>query len=158
VTPFIMAAINTRIVRRTQALIGMRFDYMEYSRFENAFLAHAVAVGGQVFESILASQTGRKMVKPLLPSPGEGPSESVMNNGHFECTFVAQAQSGAMVRGVMKGQGDPGNRITVKCLCESAFVLASGSEGQSGVVTPVSGMGDALVARLNQAGITFEVS
>jgi short subunit dehydrogenase-like uncharacterized protein len=68
------------------------------------------------------------------------------------------------VRGILKGQGDPGNRITVKCLCESAFVLAlpdTAQPGQKplsgGVLTPVTGLGDELPARLSRAGITFAI-
>ena len=88
-----------------------------------------------------------------------------MNEGSFHCEFVGTAKSGARVRGVLKGQGDAGNRITVKCLCESAFVLAlsdsatSGTAPRSGgVLTPVTGLGDALTARLSQRGINFEIA
>ena len=99
------------------------------------------------------------MLQPLLPSPGEGPSEKTMNTGFFECQLIARGRSGASARFVVKGQGDPGNRITVKCLCESAFVLASLGEaapGSGGVLTPVTGLGDALVDRLRTAGIDFQ--
>jgi short subunit dehydrogenase-like uncharacterized protein len=64
----------------------------------------------------------------------------------------------------MKAQGDPGNRVTVKCLCESAFVLASTDDpasrpasGMGGVLTPVTALGQHLVPRLAAAGITFQV-
>jgi short subunit dehydrogenase-like uncharacterized protein len=85
-----------------------------------------------------------------------------MNEAFFECHFVGTAKSGTRVRGIFKGQGDPGNRITVKCLCESAFVLASSDSAGSGanpggVLTPVTGLGDALTARLSAAGINFQV-
>jgi short subunit dehydrogenase-like uncharacterized protein len=164
VGPFLMGSINTRVVRRTQALLGTQFDYQEYSKFGSSRTARTAMIGGKVFESIAASGIGRRIIKPLLPKPGEGPSEKVMNGGFFECEFVATAKSGARVRGIFKGQGDAGNRITVKCLCESAFVLAQ-SDFKSpavqpfagGVLTPVTGLGVELVAGLAKAGITFEI-
>jgi short subunit dehydrogenase-like uncharacterized protein len=163
--PFLMGSINTRVVRRTQALLGTRFDYQEYSKFGSSRTARSAIVAGKVFESIAASGIGRRILKRLLPKPGEGPSEKVMDGGFFECEFVATAMSGRRARGILKGQGDAGNRITVKCLCESAFVLAQADAGNTavkpfsggGVLTPVTGLGEELTARLAKAGITFEI-
>ena len=165
VGPFLMGSINTRIVRRTQALLGTRFDYQEYSKYRSSRTARGALIGGKVFESILASAFGRRILKRLLPKPGEGPSEKVMNEGFFECEFIATNGNDGRVRGVLKGQGDAGNRITVKCLCESAFLLADLSHRKEGVkpfagggvLTPVTGLGEDLVARLAKAGITFDM-
>jgi short subunit dehydrogenase-like uncharacterized protein len=165
VGPFLMGSINTRVVRRTQALLGTRFDYQEYSKFGSSRTARAAIVAGKVFESIAASRIGRRILKRLLPKPGEGPSEKVMDGGFFECELVAIARSGKRARGILKGQGDAGNRITVKCLCESAFVLAQSDVGNrearpfsgGGVLTPVTGLGEELMVRLSKAGITFEI-
>jgi short subunit dehydrogenase-like uncharacterized protein len=165
VGPFLMGSINTRVVRRTQALLGERFDYQEYSKFGSSRTARSAIMAGKVFESIAASRIGRGILKRLLPKPGEGPSEKVMDGGFFECEFVATANGGRRARGILKGQGDAGNRITVKCLCESAFVLAQAAAGNAavkpfnggGVLTPVTGLGEELTARLARAGITFEI-
>jgi short subunit dehydrogenase-like uncharacterized protein len=165
VGPFLMGSINTRVVRRTQALLGTRFDYQEYSKFGSSRTARSTVIAGKVFESIAASGIGRRILKRLLPKPGEGPSQKVMDGGFFECEFVATAKSGKRVRGILKGQGDAGNRITVKCLCESAFVLTQSDAGNTevkpfsggGVLTPVTGLGEELVVRLAKAGITFEI-
>jgi short subunit dehydrogenase-like uncharacterized protein len=165
VGPFLMGSINTRVVRRTQALLGTRFDYQEYSKFGSSRTARSSVMAGKVFESIAVSRIGRGILKRLLPKPGQGPSEKVMDGGFFECEFVAVASSGGRARGILKGQGDAGNRITVKCLCESAFVLAQSAVGNAqvkpfsggGVLTPVTGLGDELIARLAKAGITFEI-
>jgi short subunit dehydrogenase-like uncharacterized protein len=167
VAPFLMGSINTRVVRRTQALLGTRFDYQEYSKFGSSRTARTMLIGGKVFEGMAASGIGRRIIKRLLPKPGEGPSEKVMNEGFFECEFVAAAKSGKRARGFFKGQGDAGNRITVKCLCESAFVLAQPQTSSSttdiapfagGVLTPVTALGQALVGRLAKAGISFEIA
>ena len=89
-----------------------------------------------------------------------------MNEGFFECEFVATAKSGKARTRVLQRAGRCGqNRITVKCLCESAFVLAhpqTSSEGfapfAGGVLTPVTALGQALVGRLAKAGIRFEIA
>ena len=121
-------------------------------------------IASKVFEVVSGSGIGRWLVRPLLPKPGEGPSEKTMDEGSFQCDFVGKANNGARVRGILKGQGDPGNRITVKCLCEAAFVLALSGSAMSGtmprpggVLTPVTGLGDALTARLSQRGIAFQI-
>jgi short subunit dehydrogenase-like uncharacterized protein len=166
VGPFLMGSINTRVVRRTQALLGIRFDYQEYSKYGSSRTARTVLIGGKVFESIAASGFGRRILKRLLPKPGEGPSEKVMDEGFFECELIATDQNGGRVRGVLKGQGDAGNRITVKCLCESAFLLVDIALGNTrvkpfaggGVLTPVTGLGEDLVVRLAKTGITFEIA
>jgi len=87
-----------------------------------------------------------------------------MNEGFFKAEFIGLSKSGARIRGILQGQGDPGNRITVKCLCESAFVLALSaavqggpSPGTGGVLTPVTGLGDELTSRLEKAGISFAI-
>jgi short subunit dehydrogenase-like uncharacterized protein len=165
VGPFLMGSINTRVVRRTQALLGMSCDYQEYSKFGSSRTARTAMFAGKVFESVAASAFGRRVLKRLLPKPGQGPSEKVMNEGFFECEFVADTKDGRRVRGILKGQGDAGNRITVKCLCESAFLLAESSVTHApvkpfaagGVLTPVTGLGEGLVVRLANAGITFQI-
>jgi short subunit dehydrogenase-like uncharacterized protein len=164
VTPFLMGSINTRIVRRTQALLEQRFEYQEYARFNSGAAARTVLLGINAFGSILGSGFGRWIIKPLLPKPGQGPSEKAMNEGFVECEFIGTAKSGTRVRGVLKGRGDAGNRFTVKCLCESAFVLALSDTAQSstkpcpgGVLTPVTGLGDELVARLGTVGVNFKL-
>jgi short subunit dehydrogenase-like uncharacterized protein len=164
VTPFLMGSVNTRVVRRTQALLGTSYGYQEYSKFKRASPARMLAIGGNIFETLVAWRFTRGIIKRLLPQPGQGPSEKAMNEGFFECELVGRAKNGSQVRAIFKGQGDAGNRITVKCLCESAFVLTqlsalhdTAGPGTGGVLTPVTGLGDALVGRLAAAGITFRL-
>ena len=158
VTPFIMGPINTRVVRRTQALLlgnGAAYGYQEFMKFESAAMARVVDVGGVLYRGVASSAFGRWMIKPLLPAPGEGPSDKTMDTGFFECEFVGRNAAGKRIRTRMRGDGDPGNRITVKCLCESAFVLAEVDGSMGGILTPVAGLGSALVSRLAHRGIRF---
>jgi short subunit dehydrogenase-like uncharacterized protein len=58
----------------------------------------------------------------------------------------------------MVSGGDPGYGETSKMLAESALCLAQDELPEtSGQLTPAVAMGDVLIARLQRAGISFEV-
>jgi short subunit dehydrogenase-like uncharacterized protein len=156
--PFVMGAINTRVVRRSCAISGMDFAYQEYSKAGGHFAASALASGGAFFEKLLRSSATRSLLQKISPAPGEGPSVKTMDNGWFRCTLFGRSKDGRTAEGVIAGQGDPGNRVTVKCLCESALAVALDAlPERAGVLTPSTGIGDALIDRLRAQGMTFMV-
>ena len=124
--------------------------------------ATGMSAGGSLFELALASPL-RPLLKAALPAPGAGPSEKTMNEGWFRCELLALTEDGRKVRGVIKDQGDPGNRATVKFLCESALCLAlqenelPGGKERGGVLTPATALGEVLAERLRQAGMVIEM-
>ncbi|MBD2020313.1 saccharopine dehydrogenase NADP-binding domain-containing protein, partial [Leptolyngbya sp. FACHB-36] len=134
VAPFFMGLVNTRIVRRSCALYeewqepyGPNFTYQEYLKFDEplAWLkATGVTAGQALFTGVLQQTQVRSLLQPILPQPGSGPSEQTMNEGWFSCELVGTAVDGRKVRGLIRDQGDPGNRATVKFVCESALSLA----------------------------------
>ncbi len=180
--PFFMGPINTRVVRRSAALLGAGpgkqtgkgsayakdFHYQEYLRFGSGPLAGLAAAA--VSAGMLASQASmklapvRSLAKRLAPGPGSGPSEASMDGGSFRCELVGKSASGHVVRGRVADQGDPGNRATTKMVCEAALCLAlqldalPGGAHRGGVLTPASGLGNVLLARLRDAGMTIEAS
>jgi len=160
VAPFVMGMINTRVVRRSCELLNIDFSYQEYMKFEGG-LAGMMAVGaagaGAVFESSMHFAPVRGLLRLLAPAPGSGPSEKTMDNGWFRCEFIGHASDGRTAHVVVADKGDPGNRVTVKCVCESALALALDPvlPARGGVLTPASGIGDALVARLRARGMTL---
>jgi len=170
--PFVMGPINTRVVRRSRALFGQwqehygqNFNYQEYMKFGGPLgwmPAAGLTAGAAVFELTLQSPL-RSMLKSLLPSPGDGPSEKTMNEGWFKCELVGVAEDGRKARGVIRDQGDPGNRATVKFLCESALSLAlnadelPGGAERGGILTPSTGLGEVLADRLRKAGMVIEI-
>ena len=173
VAPFFMAPVNTRIVRRSAALYdqwqepyGANFTYQEYLKFGEplAWLQAAGATAGLAFfAGALQQPQIRSLLQPLLPQPGSGPSEQTMNQGWFSCELVGTAIDGRQVRGIIRDQGDPGNRATVKFVCESALGLALQTDqlpGQErgGILTPATGLGDVLAERLRRAGMSIDVS
>jgi short subunit dehydrogenase-like uncharacterized protein len=174
VAPFLMGVVNTRIVRRSSALYeewqepyGPDFTYQEYLKFDEplAWLkATGITAGLALFMGILQQPQTRSLLQPILPKPGEGPSEQTMNEGWFTCELVGIAVDGRKVRGLIRDQGDPGNRATVKFVCESALGLAlqtddlPGGKTRGGILTPATGLGDVLAERLRRAGMTIEVN
>lgn len=174
VGPFVMGPVNTRVVRRTAALMKARgdaayggpFAYQEYLRFGRGPLAAATAVGVTVGigmgQAALRFKTGRALARAVAAAPGEGPSQRTMDGGLFRCELVGKTASGKVVRGRIAGQGDPGNRATTQFVCESALALAlqaqslpGGARG-GGVLTPASALGRVLAHRLAAVGITVE--
>jgi len=166
--PFIMAVSNTRVVRRSAALLetkqegyGVNFTYQEhafYKKFKTAFLVTCVTL---MFGLILKTPV-RKLVRPLLPKPGEGPSEDTMENGFFDSFFAAELDNGEKKLFRVHGKGDPGYKVTSKFAAECALslledpeTLPGGSE-YGGVLTSASGLGEVLIKRLSNAGIIFK--
>jgi short subunit dehydrogenase-like uncharacterized protein len=161
--PFVMGPINTRVVRRSCALLGRDFAYQEFSKSRGSIEARATAAFGRVLSWMMNSNSGRRMLKRLAPAPGTGPTEEAMDAGWFRCEFFARSADGRTIRGSISGKGDPANRITVKCVCESALSLACDTSrlpDRAGVLTPATGIGSMLRERLTRPplSLTFYIS
>jgi short subunit dehydrogenase-like uncharacterized protein len=166
--PFVMAAINTRVVRRSNALqdwaYGRRFRYREATAMGSGTLGRVKATGfsGGVGALIAGMSFGpsRKVLDRVLPSPGEGPSEKARTNGFFRIEVHTRTATGKRLSCRVAAQGDPGYAATSVMLGESALALALDEERlpqRAGVLTPATGLGTALVDRLRAAGQTFDV-
>ena len=171
--PFVMGPINTRIVRRSAALhagwgepYGPGFRYQEYTKY-GAPLGHAKAalVTGLMsgFDSAMSRPAIRELLKNVLPKPGTGPAEKTMANGWFVTELIARAADGRRARAEIGFRGDPGNRATLRLLCESGLCLAfegdalPGGAARGGVLTPATALGEALLPRLRAAGFRIDV-
>lgn len=169
VGPFVMSAINTRVVRRSNALqgwaYGPRFRYREVMGFGSGPLAaaQAGALAGGVGALIagLSVRPLRAALDRVLPAPGEGPSERRCERGFFRIEIHARTSSGARYLCRVAASGDPGYKATAVMFGESGLCLALDGEQlppRAGVLTPATAMGDALVRRLRLAGQTLEVA
>ena len=169
VTPFIMAMINTRVVRRSNALAnfayGADFRYDEgtvipYGRLGFP-IAAAAAVGSRLFSTLTALSVTRGLLAKVLPAPGEGPGPEVREKGYFEIEMLGRhpTKSAKNLRLRVRGDRDPGYGSTAKMLAESAICLALDDLSTSGgVLTPAVAMGDALLERLqSNAGVARHV-
>ena len=152
VAPFVMAAINTRNVHRSNALLGhawgsdLVYDEMVVTGpgAKGEALAHAVAA-----DKSLGAEDG--------PKPGEGPSRAEREAGHYDMLFVGHDAAGHEVRVGVKGDRDPGYGSTSKMIAEAAVcLLTDASATPGGIWTPASAMGRPLLARLQRnAGVAF---
>jgi short subunit dehydrogenase-like uncharacterized protein len=168
VGPFVMSSINTRVVRRSNALqawaYGPRFRYREVMGFGSGPLAavQAGALAGGVGALMAGLSVGpvRAALDRVLPSPGDGPSERQRERGFFRIEIHARTSSGARYVCRVAADGDPGYKATAVMLGESSLCLALDAEQlprRAGVLTPATAIGDELVLRLRRAGQTFEV-
>ncbi|MDP9815044.1 saccharopine dehydrogenase family protein [Spirilliplanes yamanashiensis] len=163
--PFVMAGHNTRIVRRSNALrgwaYGRRFRYRETVSTGASPLSGLVARGTKAgvvaFYAGMTFPPTRFVLDRVLPKPGEGPDEKTRRNGHFTVDIFTTTGTGARYRSRFKATGDPGYAATAVMLGEAALALALDGDAlppsEGGVLTPATGIGDALVARLRSAGV-----
>lgn len=167
---FAMGAPNSRIVRRSNALLdwsyGRTFRYAEVMSMGKSVAApvlSAVMTAGSAAVLGLGSRyfakLPRTVVDRVMPAPGTGPSESTREKGHYTVETYTTTASGARYRATMSQQGDPGYKATSVLLGECGLALAFDRDALSdlrGVLTPAAAMGDALLARFPAAGVTLE--
>jgi short subunit dehydrogenase-like uncharacterized protein len=166
VGPFVMAGINTRVVRRSNALqgwaYGRRFRYREVTGFGAGpaapLLGAAASAAVKATEAALAFGPSRAVLGKLLPAPGQGPSEKTRRTGLFRIEIHTRTSAGARYLGTIQAQGDPGYAATSVMLGESALCLALDRDrlpDRAGVLTPATAMGTVLADRLRSAGHTL---
>lgn len=162
--PFIMASVNTRVVRRSNALLddlyGSAFKYGEVMKFGRglAGLARASAFAGGLgafMGGVAWAPTRRLLARSVLPKPGEGPSREKIERGFFKIILSARNGNSEVGRAVVNGRRDPGYGATACMLSESALCLAFDALEGGGALTPASAMGQALIDRLNAADVHF---
>ncbi|TKV56793.1 enoyl-ACP reductase [Nakamurella flava] len=167
VAPFVMAPYNTRVVRRSNSLLGHRYGrtmrYRESVATGDSWWSPVAATGAAVGQGLIGLAVGQPFLAPvvdrILPSPGEGPSEKAQREGHFRIEVRARTTTGARYRATVAAKGDPGYAATSVMLAESALELAATrQDGQrGGVLTPAVALGEGLVDRLRGRGFTFDV-
>jgi len=162
--PFVMAAINTRIVRRTNSLLGYpygrEFRYGESVVAPRRLAAQVISLGLKA--TVLGGLFGptRWLMRRLMPKPGQGPTPAAREAGFFKILLAARSdgESPLEVRGRVGGDSDPGYGETSKMLAESALCLALDElPARAGILTPASAMGTALIERLRATGMIFEI-
>ncbi|MDT8437930.1 MAG: saccharopine dehydrogenase NADP-binding domain-containing protein [Wenzhouxiangellaceae bacterium] len=166
--PFIMAAINTRVVHRANAL--QDHAYGENFRYDEAVLT-GPGFGGRVKATTLSASMGafalgaslapgRALLKKFLPKGGEGPSKAQREAGFFNIVIAGETADGKQLRARVKGDRDPGYGSTSKMIGETAVLLTETAHETTsgGFWTPATALGQALVERLAEhAGVTFAV-
>ena len=167
-SPFVMASVNARVVRRSNALAD--YPYGRNFRYDERQLtgedtrgqkkAKNIALGSKLTPVFMTLSPVRKLAGRFLPKPGEGPSPEEQRSGHFEMFFHGLSTDGSKtVRTRVSGDRDPGYGATSRMLGESAVCLARDELScKGGLWTPASSMGKHLIQRLEEnAGIQFQL-
>lgn len=161
--PFIMAAINVRVVLRSHALsepvAALKYDEAMLTgrglKGRSMALTITAGLGGLLVGAALPP-TRWLLEKFILPAPGEGPSVSAQERGFFDLRFVGTTADNRTLCIKVTGDRDPGYGSTAKMLGEAAATLALDCNVVGGFWTPSTALGAALHMRLEKhAGLQF---
>jgi len=153
VAPFVMAAINTRNVHRSNFLLGHAYgqDFVY-----DEMLVTGTGAKGEAFANAVASD--KSLGSDSGPKPGEGPSREEREAGHYDVLFLGEDAAGHHLRVAVTGDRDPGYGSTSKMIAEAAVCLLENRGTPGGIWTTAPALGQALVDRLQaNAGLTFSV-
>jgi short subunit dehydrogenase-like uncharacterized protein len=154
-----LPTIDGAVVRRSAAALdryGPDFTYGHNMVAKHLATVGAIA-GGVGTAAVLAQLPPTRKLLLKMKTPGEGPSEADRERSWFKIVFVGEGGGKRVVTEV--SGGDPGYGETSKMLAESGLCLAFDElPERSGQLTTAAAMGDALLDRLQKAGIRFQVS
>ena len=120
-----MAAINERVVHRSNALAGnaygSRFTYdeavMTGTGLKGRLTAVTMVAGlGAFMAGVVIKPVRSLMERFLLPKPGEGPSAAAQLAGRYDLRFFGRTDDGKTLRVKVTGDRDPGYGSTGKML------------------------------------------
>lgn len=167
---FLMAPANTRIVRRSNALMewayGRRFRYSEHMSLGSSAAAPVASAIVSAVGNVLTAVSSRyfrllprRLVERVVPRPGSGPSAAARERGYYRVETYTTTTTGARYRARMAQDGDPGYKATSVLLAECGLALAFDRGKLSdlhGVLTPAAALGDALLDRFEAAGVSLQ--
>ena len=163
--PFIMASINTKVVRRSNFLssysYGKSFRYDEATIFGKGLFGRIKGILSTISIGLVMNAKHGSLLKKFLdsffPIPGDGPTRKKMEKGYYNLRFYITLEDGSNAFAKVTGDMDPGYGSSSKMLAESAVCLAKDKlPNTSGILTPSVAMGDSLLIRLEKnAGLTF---
>jgi short subunit dehydrogenase-like uncharacterized protein len=169
IAPFMMSGINTRIVHRSNALLGDAFgkDFVYDEAMlmppDLAGLVKASAVAPAMLAFLLGASlppTRYLLERFVVPKPGDGPSPEAQAKGFFDIRLFGIRSDGQTIQAKVTGDRDPGYGSTAKMLGEAAVCLALDIDDArpGGFWTTASLFGDRLISRLTEhAGLGFEL-
>lgn len=167
---FVMAPYNTRIVRRSNALLGWR--YGRRFRYSESMSAGSSPVIAPLASAVVTATVGatfglgsryfrllpRRLVERVAPKPGTGPSAAARERGHYRIETYTATSTGARYVARVEQRCDPGYQATSVLLGECGLALATDRDKLSelrGVLTPAAAMGEALLERFPAAGVSL---
>ena len=172
--PFVMAAINERVVHRSNACLdnayGENFRYSEGmlmgkdSKGRRRSLMTSFGLGSFML-AVAIKPLRRLLQKFVLPKPGEGPTPAEQLAGFFDMRFIGKHANGEIIKVKVTGDRDPGYGSTAKMLSQAALCLAFDHRNDTsktgrlgGFWTPASMFDERYVQRLKDyAGVEVSV-
>jgi len=151
--PFIMAAINTKNIHRSNLLLG--HQYGEDFRYDEMLLTGDGEQGKAAADYVAKDDSiGKSDLQP-----GHGPTQEERENGNYDAIFAGQNCKGELMISSVQGDRDPGYGSTSKMLAEAAIcLLENPTLAGGGLWTPAAALGQALIDRLQaHAGLTFQI-
>ena len=144
VGPFMMAAINTKNVHRS--------NFLQNHAYGADFVYDELSVVDPKAPASFALDPANS------PKPGEGPSQQDRESGFYDAVFTGVAADGRKVRVAVKGDMDPGYGSTSKMIAETAICLVNEApDVPGGIWVPGAALGTRLIERLrSRAGLSFE--
>lgn len=167
-----MAAVNERVIRRSNALLGYpwgrEFRCTEVvptgKGISGAATAGGITAGFVLAKAAMSNNTIRQgLQRFVFPEPGTGPSEAEIESGHFVVRLIGRGvgKDGHFSVSCKIGAArDPGYGATAQMLGEAAICLLRGETDSAvagGILTPTSGIGDPLGERIRDVGFTIEI-
>lgn len=169
-SPFLMSAVNLRVLSWTQALFGRNSTPLAYSEaqlspdFMTAFVSYAGLI--VVATALLNPLSGFFLHKYLLPKPGEGPTLEKMEQTNFLAVYAqGKGTKGTTVESIMYFPKDAGYYETARMVVECGLSLAlqevdlpiTKNKQTGGFFTPAYGLGQVLLDRLMMTGTKFDL-
>ena len=153
-----MPTVDPIIVKRSAAArtdYGPDFTYSHYVGFKKLPKAGGAAIGMLGLVGAAQLPPLRSLLLKRVPQ-GQGPSEHKRAKSWFTVEFVGEGGGQKVVTRV--AGGDPGYDETAKMIAESALSLAfDDNPVTAGQVTTAQAMGERLITRLVESGISFTV-
>jgi short subunit dehydrogenase-like uncharacterized protein len=143
------------VLRSARALdrYGPDFSYSHYVVVKQLPVLVGMGIGAGTVVALAQLKPTRDLLLKLK-DPGEGPTPEQREKAWFKVKMVGEGGGKRVVAEVTGG--DPGYGETSKMLAESALCLAHDDlPDRAGQLTPAVAMGDALIKRLQAAGIGF---
>lgn len=153
VAPFIMAAINTKNVHRSNYLLD--YQYGKDFKYDEMMLTGPGEKGEAIANHVAQDKS---LSSDKAPKPGEGPSKTERENGFYDIMFIGVDSQGNQRVASVAADLDPGYGSTSKMLAESAICLSEQTQLKGGFYTPAPALGHSLITRLQErAGLRFTI-
>ena len=146
--PFIMASINTKNIHRSNHLLDHAYG-ADFVYDEMMFTGD-----GERGEAAAKQVASMNAFGDNPPKPGEGPGLEERESGFYDVLFVGETREGQVIRVGVSGKRDPGYGSTSRMIAECALTCTrEGLDTPGGIYTPAPAFGDALIKRLETAGV-----